>query len=237
MHSRLGRSFWWHLRGKPSELDFWRAWMVAPGAAKWAADRRARLDPTTPIVDPLVRAEIARVPKDSVSILDVGAGPITILGYRYPGKELTIVPIDPLADHYSRLLQKAGLDPPITTLRVAGEDLLRHFAASTFDIAHAVNSLDHSANPLLIVKNMLEIVRPGGVVLIRHKQNEGEHERYEGLHQWNFDCEEGRLIFWNNARRADVSAALSQRGRTQVWIEQDEILARITRLTTEPAHA
>ena len=101
----------------------------------------------------------------------------------------------------------------------------------TFDIAHAVNSLDHSADPLIIVENMLQVVRVGGVVLLRHHHNEGEHERYEGLHQWNFDCEEGKLILWNNADRADVSAALSPHGRTEVWIEQDEILARITRVT------
>jgi SAM-dependent methyltransferase len=238
MHSRLGRHLWWYARGRGRELAFWSAWIVgAPGAEEWADDRRARLDPEAPIVDPLVRAEIARVGTGRVSILDVGAGPITNLGYRYPGKELTIVPIDPLADHYSRLLRRAGLEPPIRTIRVAGETLLGYFPPSAFDIAHAVNSLDHSADPLLIVENMLQVVRPGGVVLLRHHHNEGEHERYEGLHQWNFDCEEGRLIFWNNARRVDVTGALCKRARTEAWILEDEILVRITRLKTDSALA
>ena len=207
----------------------------APGAEEWADDRHVRLDPSTPIIDPLVRAEIERVPGVNVSILDVGAGPVTNLGYRYPGKELTIVPVDPLANHYARLLKEAGLEPPIPTLRIAGEDLLQHFGPSRFDIAHAVNSLDHSANPLLIVENMLQVVRPGGVVLLRHHHNEGENERYEGLHQWNFDCEEGRLFVWNNARRADITEALSMQGQTETWVDQDEIFARITRLTPEAA--
>ena len=231
MHSRLGRRLWWRVRGRRSELAFWQAWMVgAPGAEEWGDDRRARLDPKTEIVNSLVREEVERVPRRNVSILDVGAGPITNLGYVYPGKELTIVPVDPLADHYARLLEQAGLEPPIKTRPIAGEALLAHFAPLTFDIAHAVNSLDHSSEPLLIVANMLEIVRLGGVVLLRHHHNEGENERYEGLHQWNFDCQEGRLIFWNNSQRLDVTEALSGRGRTEAWIEGDEVLARITRL-------
>jgi SAM-dependent methyltransferase len=230
MHSKFGRRLWWQVRGRPSELAFWSAWVIAPGAAKWADDRRARFDPDTPIVDPWVRAEIERLPRAHVSILDVGAGPITNLGYRYPGKALTIVAVDPLADSYARILQEAGLEPPIRTQPVAGEALLDHFEPSTFDIAYAANSLDHSTDPLGIVENMLQLVRVGGVVLLRHHHNEGEHQRYEGLHQWNFDCEDGKLIFWNNAQNADVTAALSGRARTEVWIEQDAILARITRV-------
>ena len=231
MHSRIGRRLWWRVRGRPSELAFWQAWMLgAAGAEEWSDDRRARLDPETEIVDPLVRDAVERAPGQNVSILDVGAGPITNLGYVYPGKELTIVPVDPLADHYARLLEQAGLEPPIKTRPIAGEDLLVHFSPQNFDIAHAVNSLDHSSDPLLIAANMLELVRVDGVVLLRHHHNEGEHERYEGLHQWNFDCQDGRLIFWNNAQRLDATEVLSARGRTEAWVEGDEILARITRL-------
>jgi SAM-dependent methyltransferase len=229
MHSRLGRRIWWHGRGKRSELAFWSAWMAgAPGAEEWAEDRRERLDPETAIRDSLVGAKIANADGDVVSILDVGAGPITRLGYRYPGKTLTIVPVDPLADEYDRLLREAQLEPPIRTRGVAGESLVEHFGPRSFDIAYAANSLDHSADPLLIVDNMLRVVRPGGAVLLRHRQNEGERERYEGLHQWNFDCVEGALIFWNNATRLDVGAAVAGRGTTEAWIEDGEVLARIT---------
>ena len=116
-----------------------------------------------------------------------GAGPLTALGFRYPGKTLTIVPVDPLADEYDRLLRDAGLDPPIRTIRVAGEALLEHFGSRRFDIAYASNALDHSADPFTIISNMVAVVRPGGIVLLRHKRNEGESARYGGLHQWNFD--------------------------------------------------
>jgi hypothetical protein len=157
----------------------------------------------------------------------VGAGPLTMLGYRYPGKTLTIVPVDPLADDYERLLREAHLEPPIPTLAVAGEALLEHFGSRRFDIAYASNSLDHSADPFLIISNMVEVVRTGGIVLLRHKRNEGESARYGGLHQWNFDAVDGSLLLWNNAVEVNVGAALEERAATTAWIEQGEVIARL----------
>src|SRR4029079_8411660 len=170
-----------------------------------------RLDPTTEIRDPLVRGELERLTSEEVSILDVGAGPLTSLGYRYHGRTVIIVPVDPLAADYDRLLGEAGLEPPIRTIGVAGEDLLERFDRGRLYIAYAANSLEHSADPLAIIANMVSVVRPGGVVLLRHKRNEGESARYGGLHQWNFDAAEGRLRLWNDAAEIDVGDALGER--------------------------
>lgn len=227
MHSGLGRRLWWRTRTS-SEVDFWAGWLVgAPGTEQWASDREARLDPDTNIRDPLVRAELERSPAEEVSILDVGAGPVTWLGYRYPGKKLIIVPVDPLADEYDRLLRDAKLDPPVRTVRVAGEALAEHFGARRFDIAYATNSLDHSADPFTIISNMAAVVRPGGVVLLRHKRNEGDSARYGGLHQWNFDVVDDDLIVWNNAVRVNVGAALEGRAVTTAWISEGEVIGRL----------
>jgi SAM-dependent methyltransferase len=157
---------------------------------------------------------------------------VTSLGFRYPGKTLTIVPVDPLADEYDRLLGDAELDPPIRTIRVAGEALLEHFGSGSFDIACAINSLDHSADPVTIISNMAAVVRTGGVVLLRHKRNEGEGARYGGLHQWNFDVVDDSLLVWNNAVEVNVGAALEGRAVTTAWIEQNEVLARL--VVSEP---
>jgi SAM-dependent methyltransferase len=228
MHSGLGRRLWWRTRGRRSELSFWAAWMVgAPGAEEWANDRELRFAPDTLIRDPLLRAELERNPAAEISILDVGAGPVTRLGYRYPGKALRIVAVDPLANAYTRLLQDANLVPPIRTLPVAGEALVEHFGPRTFDIAYAVNSLDHSADPFTIVSNMVAVVREAGIVLLRHQRNEGEREQYEGLHQWNFDVADGSLIFWNNAVRVDITAALHGEAAVEAWVEEDEVIARL----------
>lgn len=227
MHSGLGRRLWWRTR-KSSEVDFWRDWLQgAPGTEVWTADRDARLSPETEVRDPLVRAELDRIPTEEVSILDVGAGPLTALGYRYPGKTLTIVPVDPLADEYGRLLRDAGFDAPIRTIRVAGEELLEHFGSRRFDIAYSTNALDHSADPFAIISNMVGLVRPGGTVLLRHKRNEGESASYGGLHQWNFDVVADSLIVWNNAAEVNVSAALEGRAINTAWISDNEVVARV----------
>ena len=227
MHSGLGRRLWWRTR-KSSEVDFWAGWLVgAPGTEQWASDRESRLDPNTQITDPLVRAELERNPAAGISILDVGAGPVTSLGFRYPGKTLTIFAVDPLADEYERLLRDAELDPPIRTIRVAGEELREHFGSRRFDIAYAVNSLDHSADPFTIISNMVAVVRTGGIVLLRHKRNEGESARYGGLHQWNFDVLDDNLLLWNNAVEVNVGSALEGRAVTTAWISDNEVIARL----------
>ena len=227
MHSDLGRRLWWRTRRK-SEVDFWGEWLVgAPGTEQWTSDRESRLVPDTQIRDPLVRAELEKIPTEQVSILDVGAGPVTALGFRYPGKTLTIVPVDPLADEYDELLRDAGLDPPVRTIRVSGEALVDHFGSRRFDIAYASNSLDHSADPLTIISNMVALVRPGGIVVLRHKRNEGEGARYGGLHQWNFDVREDSLLLWNNAFEVNVGSALEGRAVTTAWISEDEVIARL----------
>jgi SAM-dependent methyltransferase len=227
MHSALGRRLWWRTRTS-SEVDFWAGWLVgAPGTEQWASDRESRLDPDTEIRDPLVRAELDRNPEEEVSILDVGAGPVTWLGYRYPGKKLTIVPVDPLADEYDRLLRDAKLDPPIRTVRVAGEALAEHFGSRRFDIAYATNALDHSADPITIISNMVAVVRTGGIVLLRHKRNEGDSARYGGLHQWNFDVVNDGLVVWNEVVQVNVGSALEGRATTTAWISEGEVIARL----------
>jgi SAM-dependent methyltransferase len=228
MHVGLGRRLWWRGRRR-SEVDFWAGWLTgAPGTEQWAGDREERLSPETEIRDPVVRAELERSPADEISILDVGAGPLTWLGYRYSGKKLTIVPVDPLAAEYDRLLHEAGLEPPVRTIPVRGEELLEHFDPGSFDIAYATNALDHSADPLTIISNMVAVVRPGGSVILRHKHNEGASARYSGLHAWNFDTADGRLLLWNEATEIDVGAALADRANTTAWREGNEVVARLT---------
>jgi SAM-dependent methyltransferase len=227
MHVGLGRRLWWRGRRR-NEVEFWAGWLTgAPGTEQWAGDREERLNPETAIRDPVVRAELERNPAEEISILDVGAGPLTWLGYRHPGKRLRVVPVDPLADDYDRLLKEAGLEPPVRTIGVAGEALLEHFAPASFDIAYSTNALDHSADPLAIISNMVTVVRPGGTVILRHKRNEGASARYSGLHAWNFDTGEGKLLLWNEATEVDVGATIAERALTTAWLEENEVVARL----------
>jgi SAM-dependent methyltransferase len=226
MQTRIGRRVWWRGRGVPHEIGFWSSWFEQKGG-RWADDYARRTGSEIVIEDPLVVDALAARERTSISIIDVGAGPITQLGTSYPGKEVTVTPVDPLADHYDELLTRFRINPPVRTLKCAGEDLLARFPAESFDIAYAVNSVDHSHDPMAIIRNMLGVVKRDGLVVLRHARNEGEYERYVGLHQWNFDVVDGRLVLWNNAVRHDVTDALRGRARVDAWLESREVLARL----------
>src|SRR3954453_1103846 len=62
-----------------AEARFWRGWFDLP-----AANLEERLDPA--ITDPTVLGCLAQLPAAEVSIIDVGAGPLSTLGTEAPAK-------------------------------------------------------------------------------------------------------------------------------------------------------
>jgi SAM-dependent methyltransferase len=195
----------WRLELK-REVGFWGRVVDGEGphpeAWKW------RLDPTTPLWERLILDRLADIEEDPVTILDVGAGPVSFLGTNHSQRQLKITATDPLADEYSRILEDAGVDPPVRTLHCRGEDLVEQFGRDRFHMVYSRNAVDHSVDPLTILRNMVDVAKPGGFVLLRHYQNEGVAQDYEGLHQWNFDLREGRLVLWNRRESHDLHERL-----------------------------
>jgi SAM-dependent methyltransferase len=190
------------------EVQFWRN-IFATGGLQWPEEYRFRIDPEAEVNDPILRQILEKSPHVAVSILDVGAGPITGVGFRYPGKQLVLTAVDPLADAYDCILREHGIEPSVRTQRLRGEDLLSRFAPDSFDVAFARNALDHTLDPLPIIENMVAVIRPGGHVVLRHVPNEAVTESYEQLHQWNFDEREGRCVVWRRpGRERDVAVEL-----------------------------
>ncbi len=226
VRTRAGRHLWWRSHARDHELDFWATWFAQRGAA-WGEDYERRMTDAA-IDDPLVTSALDTLHGDEIRIIDVGAGPITRLGTHYPGKAVTVVAVDPLARQYDRLLRRFRIEPRLRTIEAEGERLLDRFAPESFDIAYAVNSVDHSYEPLHVIANMLALVRPGGVVLLRHGRNEGERRRYSGPHQWNFDAADGDMLIWNHATRHSLRDAVGARADVEAWIEGEEVLARVT---------
>jgi hypothetical protein len=58
---------------------------------------------------------ISDITNSSIKILDIGAGPITKVGYKLDNKEVELHPIDPLAKVYNRILDKRKIHPPVKT--------------------------------------------------------------------------------------------------------------------------
>lgn len=201
-----------------SELSFWREY-IDSGGLEWPDEYAERLDPAAPLREHLIADRLTDMSSRVVSILDVGAGPMTTLGKTYPGKTLAITAVDPLAADYDRLLGEAGLTPPVRTLPGRGEDLHERFPSESFDVAYARNSLDHGDDPLVSIRNMVSLVRPGGMVVLRHYRTEAETELYSGLHQWNFEIQDGDLLVWSRWARHNLTQLLRGEVGLDCWYE------------------
>ena len=181
------------------EVQFWRNWLSTKGMY-WPDDFHARFDPDRRL-DGHLAPFVDRVDGDFVRILDVGAGPLTKLGKTHPSKRLVITATDLLATDYDRLLAELGLVPPVRTIHADAEQLVAQFGRDAFDIVHAQNCIDHTADPARAIEEMVAVARPGGYVVLFHAENEGQREQYNQLHQWNFTCEAAAFVIRDRAGR------------------------------------
>ena len=214
----LSSSERWNRRAG-DETRYWADALRAPEGRSRFADR---LDPTAEIAFPPLRRAVEEIAAVQVRILDVGAGPLTAVGGTYPGKRIAVVAIDPLADEYARILRERGFDPPVVPVACSGEGIVEKFGAGAFDVAFSLNALDHCADPLLVLDNMLEAVAPAGRVALTHMRNEGQRNGYFGIHFWNIDSQDGRFVIWNRTECHDVTARLAGRYRADCWRSTDD---------------
>ena len=119
---------------------------------------------------------------------------------RHPSGSI-LVPVDPLADEYNALLDRHGVSPPVRTRPCPAESVADVLGEARFDLVYCQNALDHTEEPLAGLEQMVRAVKPGRWVLLKHVIDEGEHEGYGGLHDWNFRIEDGRFVIWNRETR------------------------------------
>jgi|SRR5215469_435268 len=185
------------------EVSFWDRWFTTRGAA-WPEDYRDRQDPGIEL-QANVRRWIDVPAGEVVQILDVGAGPLTVLGKRWDGRVVQITAVDALADRYNEMLAGAHIEPLVRTENCHSEKLLERFKPDQFDLVHASNTLDHHYDPLRAIAQMLSVVKPGRCIYFKHKTEEAEREDHHGLHQWNFSLENGSALLWNERTRVDLA--------------------------------
>jgi SAM-dependent methyltransferase len=201
-----------------SELDWWKTHLANCVAHPETSQQRGgvffRLNP-----DAELQPEIARfIHSADAKILDVGAGPLTVLGKVWQGRRLDITAVDPLARQYSSLLESLQLVPTVSTRFGEAEALTADFEPDSFDLAHARNCLDHSYDPVKAIREMLAVTKPGGVVFLNHSKNEGKRVAYIGLHQWNFRELHGHFVISAPGKRTvNVSKLLT--GSADVSVE------------------
>ena len=103
-----------------------------------------------------------------VGVLDVGCGPGTItvdIAARVaPGRVVGIDPSADVLDQARANAQRAGVD---NTRFATGDVYALDAESDTYDVAHAHQVLLHLTDPPAALREMMRVVRPGGVVAVR----------------------------------------------------------------------
>lgn len=119
-------------------------------------------------------------------VLDVGSGPASVFSYGFFTGRFDLLAADPLAAEYLTLMKKYSLPQLCPMMNCFGEELARRLPRGHFDFVWSHNAIDHCQQPGLVLENMAEITRPGGVILVQCWQNEGSHAGWTGLHAFDF---------------------------------------------------
>ncbi len=127
--------------------------------------------------------------KGDIKVLELGPGPRSRLTEPYKKKLFDLVAIDPLADDFKKYL--GGED---FLMCGYGETVVELFPPETFHMCYASNVLDHSKDPEQCFKNMIELTKNGGLIMVQGNVNEGERTHWTGLHKYNMWIEGDRLM-------------------------------------------
>lgn len=181
--------------GLASEISFWEK--VREYHPEWFAQG---MDPETPI-EPDVDELIGRIWWDSgdavswpIRILDVGSGMFSSMGRKTAtGKDVHISYADILTESFRAIAAKQGFDLPVTHDEVMAEKLADVYGDGAFDIVRARNSIDHCCDARKAIQGMVQVLRPGGYMVLKHYEGCADLNRHEGLHQWNFYEHGGEL--------------------------------------------
>lgn len=188
------------------EVAFWDEWLRTQGGT-WPEDFHSRIDSQQRLPDLIENALLNKgvAPGSSITILDLGSGPLTSVGVASDHYDVTVTPVDPLADHYRSLLEKHRIVAPVLPQKGEAEKLDCLFPPQTFDVVWARNSLDHSYDPLLCIYQAYRVLRTGGIMIIVFHPNEADQGNYQGLHNWNFDIRNGSFVIESRGRLVNVS--------------------------------
>lgn len=184
------------------EVGYWQRWLESKGHP-YEEDYIKKMTPSRPMLPYLMENQrLQSVYPDSnkthVLLLDCGAGPLTHFGTVWGRRKVEVTAVDPLAKEYNNLIRAFNLTPPVWTQYAPVEDLEIFFPKDFFSIVTMSNALDHSVDPIQGIRQMLNVLRRGGPVVLFHHLNESVNEKGRGFHKWNIDHRRGDMILWND---------------------------------------
>lgn len=191
--------------GVASELRFWDEYLAARPPCVTSPELRMRAFP------PALHDCLQDLRRDgpALRVLELGSGPVSLLGSGVDQGWFELVAVDPLASEYAAMMERHGLAFPVRPVAGEGEALLEVVSERSFDIAYSSNAIDHAANPLACVRNLARAVRPAGRLVLEGFCREGSNARWEGLHQHDLVAEDGHLVHYDRrGRRSEITAGL-----------------------------
>jgi SAM-dependent methyltransferase len=126
--------------------------------------------------------------RPGLSLLDIGSGPGTItvgLAARVaPGRVTALETSDAVLQHTRQEATRQGCDTVDFTV---GDVHQLDFPAASFDVVHAHQVLQHVADPVAALREMVRVCRPGGLVAARDADYAGFvwYPENPGLDRWN----------------------------------------------------
>jgi SAM-dependent methyltransferase len=117
------------------------------------------------------------LPQNLGSVVEIGAGPYTktklILETRPDVQVNHVTLVDPLIQEYSTntnihssypkgILEVNGINIPTTLIEAGGEEPLPF---AHYDTAILVNTLEHCSNAVMVLNNVYECLKPGGILI------------------------------------------------------------------------
>ena len=176
------------INGIEDEIYFWHS--IISNDEKWNS-----------FVDNRKVQSNLNINKNSIKILDVGSGPMTICS---PSEDKYIISCDPLADYYELLMKLFNRTPIVQPVFCFSERLYERFESNFFDKVFMRNAIDHSFFPMNTIFNLLYTVKIGNKVILRHAENEALRENYQGFHQFNIDIIDNDPILWNQSTNINI---------------------------------
>ena len=179
------------------EVEYWKS-VISENLSSLSAPKgelNARLDLNKELAKEL-KVELGDGLFRDLNILDVGCGPLSVVGQRNGDFKVTLTGVDPLADEYQAMLAEVGVLPPFALVKGLGEEVGELFAEDSFDIVYSRNALDHSQDPIAAIRSMIKVAKPGATIWINVNRNEGINAGYNGLHSWNFEVSNEQVFIW-----------------------------------------
>jgi SAM-dependent methyltransferase len=140
-------------------------------------------------------------PERKIKALDLGCGPITHLRWGVIQGFLDVVLVDPLLPIYELVLARHGLDR-LEGMELCGErysclgeDLASHVPAASVDLVFTSNALDHTKQPAEVVRQISEVLKPGGRLAVGVATHEGTKQGWDQFHKTDIYLKDGRVVY------------------------------------------